>query len=88
MLRLAHNRLAMLPASIGNLPNLKGLYLDFNRLSRLPEEARGAGARARGAARVVGVGGRRERAAGPRCARGHAAGRGPDLRPLRRGADW
>jgi len=38
MLRLAHNRLAMLPASIGGLTRLKGFYLDFNRLSRLPEE--------------------------------------------------
>ena len=35
MLRLAHNRLAMLPSSIGGLTGLKSLFLDFNRWALL-----------------------------------------------------
>ena len=35
MLRLAHNRLAMLPSSIGGLTSLKSLFLDFNRWALL-----------------------------------------------------
>lgn len=36
-LSLSYNDLTDLPASIGNLPNLKTLDLDYNRLNHVPD---------------------------------------------------